>query len=213
MLMVFAFLKNSRDTRRPPLGPRKNVAMMTDGRTDTLPVSRRQLMLGAITVSVSAETRQSVPTFRRVPSPWPDILIRLPPFAVASLPSIEDIRRFASLGFKVLVNNTPDADPPDQMCSDAMAKEAERLGMTYAYIPLVDGHIEIEHLGQFNWLPKYEPTVACCANPEHAYCLWAAEQVLSFGRDPRHLMEAAEQSGFRLEELPPTVARLYVTML
>lgn len=172
-------------------------------------LDRRQLMFGAAALPTCAEARQSAArSFSLVPPAWPEILITVPPFAVASMPSRNAIRRFATAGFKILVNNSPDGDCPGQMPSAEMAKVAEQAGMTYSHIPLPDGRIDKDAFTTFMWLPQYEATVACGSDPEHAYCLWAAEQVLMSGHDPRRLMRGAERIGYKLARLPAVVGQL-----
>lgn len=124
------------------------------------------------------------------------------------MPTRADICQFAELGIKLLINNNPEGDQAGQMSSREMADIAQELEIMYRHIPLPDGWINAEALASFMWLPKFEPAVACCSDPEDAYCLWAAEQVLISGRDILTLTEAAKGIGFNLARLPSIVEHL-----
>ncbi len=56
--------------------------------------------------------------------------------AVAAQIQPADVAAIAEAGFKVLINNRPDGEAPDQPSSDEIAAAAEAAGMEYHYLPV-----------------------------------------------------------------------------
>ncbi|MEH6581885.1 MAG: TIGR01244 family sulfur transferase [Halioglobus sp.] len=50
--------------------------------------------------------------------------------------SPDDVAAIAAAGFKVLVNNRPDGEAPEQPGSDAIAVAAQAAGLSYYYLPV-----------------------------------------------------------------------------
>jgi len=68
-----------------------------------------------------------------------------PGFSVAAQLSVAQVADAATLGFKTLVNNRPDAEGgPDQPTSRAIAAAAQTHGLHYVYLPVVSGAITAE---------------------------------------------------------------------
>ncbi|MEE4278007.1 MAG: TIGR01244 family sulfur transferase [Halieaceae bacterium] len=57
---------------------------------------------------------------------------------VAASPQVlpSDMQAIADEGFKVVINNRPDAEAPDQPASDAIAAAAAAAGLAYHHYPL-----------------------------------------------------------------------------
>ena len=52
---------------------------------------------------------------------------------------VDEIAELAAQGCRMLINNRPDGEAPDQPPSDELQAEAQRHGMSYRYIPVVPG--------------------------------------------------------------------------
>lgn len=52
---------------------------------------------------------------------------------------LEEIASLAAEGCRLLINNRPDGEAPDQPSSDELEAEAKRHGMAYCHIPVVPG--------------------------------------------------------------------------
>ena len=52
---------------------------------------------------------------------------------------LDEIAQLAAQGCRMLINNRPDGESPDQPSSDELEAEAQRNGMGYRHIPIVPG--------------------------------------------------------------------------
>ncbi len=52
---------------------------------------------------------------------------------------VNEIEELAAQGCRMLINNRPDGEAPDQPLSDDLQAEAQRHGMSYRHIPVVPG--------------------------------------------------------------------------
>ncbi len=52
---------------------------------------------------------------------------------------VNEVAGLAAQGCRMLINNRPDGEAPDQPLSDELQAEAQRHGMGYAHIPVVPG--------------------------------------------------------------------------
>ncbi|MFK7828371.1 MAG: TIGR01244 family sulfur transferase [Congregibacter sp.] len=107
----------------------------------------------------------------------------------------EDMAAIAAAGFKVIVNNRPDGEAPDQPASDALQAAAQAAGLEYVYYPL----------SAFNYpggdLPAMAALFGNAESPVFAFCrsgtrsanLWVSTQQASSQDASRH---AIGQLGF-----------------
>src|SRR5690606_31355152 len=58
--------------------------------------------------------------------------------------SVEDIAALAKEGVKVVINNRPDGESPDQPPNAALAAAAEQAGIAYRHIPIAGGAVTPE---------------------------------------------------------------------
>ena len=122
-------------------------------------------------------------------------------YAVSPQIRPEDMSGIAASGFRAIVNNRPDAEAPDQPGSVELEAEAKRLGMGYAYIPVVPGQLNeapARSLGQF--LGGVDgPVLGFCRTGTRSAGLWALAQA-SHG-NVVEIMEAAARAGYDLSSL------------
>ena len=122
-------------------------------------------------------------------------------YAVSPQIRPEDMGGIAASGFRAIVNNRPDGEAPDQPRSVEFEAEAKRLGMGYAYIPVVPGQLkeaQARALGRF--LDGVDgPALGFCRTGTRSAGLWALAQA-SHG-NVEEIMEAAARAGYDLSSL------------
>ena len=72
--------------------------------------------------------------------------------------SPEDVAQIARQGYKSIINNRPDGEGgPDQPKNSDIQVEAEKLGLNYAYLPVVPGAFTPEQVVEMARLLKTMP--------------------------------------------------------
>lgn len=123
--------------------------------------------------------------------------------------SVADVEQARAAGIKLIINNRPEGEAPDQTPGAAIEEAARAAGIAYAAIP-------VTHAGFSE--PQVQAMVAALdatAGPVLAYCrsgtrstlLWALAEA-SRGADPDALAAAATRAGYDL-----TPVRALVDML
>ncbi|WP_202386108.1 TIGR01244 family sulfur transferase [Allopontixanthobacter confluentis] len=64
-----------------------------------------------------------------------------PDFAATGQLGVDDLAQAAALGFRTIVDNRPDGEAPDMPSSAEMEAAAHKLGLGFAYIPIVPGQL------------------------------------------------------------------------
>ena len=129
--------------------------------------------------------------------------------AVAPQIAPEDCAAAKAQGFATIVNNRPDAEAPGQPAGEAIAAAAAAAGLRYVAIPV--GPVGLS-------LPLVEAMVAALdasAGPVLAFCrsgtrstnLWALAEAKR-GGDPEAIVAAAENGGYDIAALLPTLRQL-----
>lgn len=97
-----------------------------------------------------------------------------PDYSVSPQIAPEDVAGIAARGFRAIMCNRPDGESADQPAVDAVRAEAERLGLAFAYVPVVSGSIEPENVADFraavDALPG--PLLAYCRSGTRCRLLW-----------------------------------------
>ena len=124
-----------------------------------------------------------------------------PQFSVSSQLGVEDLAGLAASGFRAIVNNRPDGEESDQPASAALAAEAQRLGLAYAHIPIVQAQIDdaqVRALARF--LAGVDgPALGFCRTGTRSARLWSLAQA---GRRPvDEILETAARAGYDLSSL------------
>jgi sulfide:quinone oxidoreductase len=101
-----------------------------------------------------------------------------PEYSVAPQISVGDVKSIADKGFRSIMCNRPDGETADQPLVDDIRAEAERLGLDFAYVPVVSGNILQENVDDFRSaigdLPK--PVLAYCRSGGRCQNLWMLAQ-------------------------------------
>jgi uncharacterized protein (TIGR01244 family) len=120
-------------------------------------------------------------------------------FAVAPQILPEDMADVAARGFKLVVNNRPDAESPDQPSSSRMAAAAADAGLDYLHIPVVGGPRpdQVEALHQA--LNRAEgPVLAFCRSGTRSIVTWSIGQAAAGARSREELVGLGRAAGYDL---------------
>ena len=75
-----------------------------------------------------------------------------------------DIGELKAMGFCAIINNRPDGEAPGQQFSELLEHEATRLGLRYAFIPIVPGKMTDSDAA------KFVQAITEAAGPVLAFC-------------------------------------------
>ena len=121
--------------------------------------------------------------------------------SVASQICAADVATIKAAGFVAIVNNRPDGEVADQPWNDDIEEEAERLGIPYHYVPVINAPfapIMIEKTRVI--MEQYSgPILFFCRTGTRATWLWAFSQA---GKVPEaELISLAAEAGYDLSKL------------
>jgi sulfide:quinone oxidoreductase len=126
-----------------------------------------------------------------------------PTFSVSPQLGLEELAPIAAAGFRAIVNNRPDDEAPDQPKSLALEAEAKRLGLAYAYIPIVPGQMDEKQVRSLeHFLAEVDgPVLGFCRTGLRAASLWAL--VRAHHSDVDDILKTAARAGYDLSSLRP----------
>jgi sulfide:quinone oxidoreductase len=97
-----------------------------------------------------------------------------PDYSVAPQIAPEDVAEIAALGYRAVMCNRPDGEVPGQPAVAGIRAEAERLGLAFAFVPVVSGQMTAEDVAEFKAalaeLPG--PVLAYCRSGTRCRLLW-----------------------------------------
>lgn len=131
-------------------------------------------------------------------------------FLVSPQISVADIGEAAALGVKLVVNNRPEGESPDQTPGEDIAAAAAAAGMAYVAIPVT--HSGFSH-GQIDALQAAlaeagdAPVLAYCRSGTRSTLLWALTMARG-GMAPETIAEKAAGAGYDISPIRPTVDML-----
>jgi uncharacterized protein (TIGR01244 family) len=93
--------------------------------------------------------------------------------------SPQDVAEIAAAGFKVLVNNRPDGEAPDQPASAEIAMAAEAAGLSYYHLPITGANFPGPDVTLMASLldDSEQPVLAFCRTGTRCTNLWVATRV------------------------------------
>lgn len=101
-----------------------------------------------------------------------------PDYSVAPQIGVGEVAEIAALGFRSIMCNRPDGESAGQPEVTAIRAEAERLGLGFAFVPVVSGRIGAGDVEDFREalaaLPK--PVLAYCRSGARCQNLWMLAQ-------------------------------------
>ncbi|GAA4647673.1 hypothetical protein GCM10023115_56350 [Pontixanthobacter gangjinensis] len=95
-------------------------------------------------------------------------------FSATGQISPADLQQIAAAGFKTIVDNRPDGEAPDQPSSADMEAAAHKLGLGFAYIPIIPGQLsehEAQELRQV-MATMQAPVLGYCRSGARTAALW-----------------------------------------
>ena len=120
-------------------------------------------------------------------------------FAVAAQIDLADVARAAEAGFKLVINNRPDGEAPDQPTSVQVEAAARAAGLDYAHIPVRGGPTP-EQVQQENALIAEAPgpILAFCRSGTRSIVTWSLGQAASGERSREELVKLGTDAGYDL---------------
>lgn len=130
-----------------------------------------------------------------------------PELAVSGQIQPEDLAELAQQGFRVIINNRPDAEVGPDEDGAAMQAAAQAAGMEYRAIPFVPGQITPDMVqAQAEALALPGRKLAYCRSGNRSTVLWALSRA---GQEPTaELLETAARAGYDLSGVRPLIERL-----
>lgn len=127
-----------------------------------------------------------------------------PELSVSSQIHPEELTALAAEGFRVLINNRPDAEVGPDENSAAMKAAAEAAGLEYREIPFVPGQVTpdmVEAQAEALALPGRK--IAYCRSGNRSTVLWALSRA---GEEPTaDLVETAASAGYDISGVRPLI--------
>lgn len=123
-------------------------------------------------------------------------------FSVAPQISPADLTAAAAQGFRLVINNRPDGESPDQPSSTAMADAAEAAGLAYLHLPIRGMPTPDQAQVQADAAAGAAgPTLAFCRSGTRSIAAWALGQAIGGTRTPHELIGLCRQAGYDMSAL------------
>jgi uncharacterized protein (TIGR01244 family) len=113
---------------------------------------------------------------------------------------VEDVAQAAALGVRMIVNNRPEDESPDQTPGAIIAQAAQEAGIDYVAIPVTHAGFSAPQVAAMRAaLDKAAgaPTLAYCRSGTRSTLLWALAEAQA-GKEPQALAAAAARVGYDL---------------
>jgi uncharacterized protein (TIGR01244 family) len=115
----------------------------------------------------------------------------------------------AAEGFKMVINNRPDGESPDELQHAEAAEAAEAAGLDYVYIPVAGGFPPDKIAATLDAINRAKgPILAYCRSGTRSAHLWALAHALRRGMTPGELIALAAQQGYDLRGIKAELERL-----
>ena len=117
-------------------------------------------------------------------------------FAVAPQLELQDLAAAKARGYRLVINNRPDHEAPDQPTSADMKTAAEAQGLTYVHIPVVGrpGDAQVRAVAE---------AIAAAGGPVLAYCRSGTRSIVTWSlgqteRPREELIRLGQAAGYDL---------------
>jgi uncharacterized protein (TIGR01244 family) len=111
----------------------------------------------------------------------------------------EDLAAAAAQGFRLVINNRPDGEAPDQPSSAQIAAAAEAAGVGYLYNPVSGGPNPDNVRRQADAAAVADgPVLAFCRTGTRSIVTWSIGQAQSGSRDRVELVRLGAAAGYDL---------------
>ena len=97
-----------------------------------------------------------------------------PDYSVSPQIGAGEVAEIAARGFRSIMCNRPDGESADQTPVAAIRAEAERLGLGFAFVPVVSGRIDAANVADFRaaFAALPGPVLAYCRSGARCQNLW-----------------------------------------
>jgi uncharacterized protein (TIGR01244 family) len=120
-------------------------------------------------------------------------------FSVAPQLTPDELQQAAAAGFRLVINNRPDGESPDQPSSTEMARAAQEAGLAYVLIPVVGAATDDQCEAMYAAVKDADgPVLAFCRSGTRSITTWARGQQAFGGGDRSALLQAAQGAGYDL---------------
>jgi uncharacterized protein (TIGR01244 family) len=131
-----------------------------------------------------------------------DIRRVTPEFSVAPQLAPQELETAAAQGFKLVINNRPDGEAPDQPPGAVMEAAAKAAGLSYIHIP-------VSGMPRPDQIEAMQAAIAEAGGPVLAYCrsgtrsitTWALGEAARDARPRNEIVELAAEAGYDLSPL------------
>ncbi|HEX8624863.1 MAG TPA: TIGR01244 family sulfur transferase [Allosphingosinicella sp.] len=110
--------------------------------------------------------------------------------------AVSDIGEAAALGIRLIVNNRPDGEEPDQPASSEIEAAARAAGLEYRHIPIAGG-FPPERIEAMAEALEHGPVLAFCRSGTRSTFLWALARSAR-GAPAEETAAAAAAAGYDL---------------
>lgn len=112
--------------------------------------------------------------------------------------SVADVAEAARQGFRLIINNRPDGESPDQPSSAEMEAAARAAGLDYAYVPVRGMPTPDQVEAERDLLARAGgPALAYCRSGTRSIVTWSIGQAQA-GGDRAELVRLGAQAGYDL---------------
>jgi uncharacterized protein (TIGR01244 family) len=123
-------------------------------------------------------------------------------FSVAYQLAPEDMARAAQDGFKLVINNRPDGEVPDQPSGAEMKAAAEKAGLAYVFLPVSGRPTEATAQAEREAIENAGgPVLAYCRTGTRSINTWALGQAMAGKRERDDLIAIGRQAGYDLSAI------------
>lgn len=123
-----------------------------------------------------------------------------PRFLASPQIGVEQVAEARELGVRVIVNNRPEGEAPDQTPGPQIEQAARAAGIDYVAIPVTHAGFSAAQVGAMRKAldsAAEAPVLAYCRSGTRSTLLWALAEAQA-GRSPAALAAAATQAGYDL---------------
>ncbi len=125
-------------------------------------------------------------------------------FSVAPQIALADVADAAKAGFRMIINNRPDGETPDQPTSAQVEAAAEAVGLDYAHIPVTGRptpeQVETEQALLAN---APGPVLAYCRSGTRSIVTWSLGEAAAGARSREELVKLGAGAGYDLAAVLP----------
>ncbi|MBS0295445.1 MAG: TIGR01244 family phosphatase [Proteobacteria bacterium] len=120
-------------------------------------------------------------------------------FWVAGQIDVEDVRRAAEQGIRLIVNNRPDGEGPGQTPGAEIEAAAKALGLAYVTSPVRGRPSPEQALEVHDAIANADgPALAYCLSGMRSIVLWAYGEAMAGARGREELVGLARNAGYDL---------------